>query len=490
MLFTFLHHQWIQFWRSRNKGVGLASQIILGLFMAYLLLIALFLGYALPDILARAFGGQSALRSFNGLLLYYFAIDLILRLQLQELPTLSIVPYLHLRIKKATIVQFLNIKALFSFFNLWPLILFFPFCVSVVYSDLGTMPMIAYMVTLLSLIFFNNYLALYLKRQGTANSGYLIGGFASIVAIMLCDYYGLFSLMSLSDGLFRLLANRPYLCVSFVLAAACVFWWNSRYITDNLYEEEMSGSEKEKSSTDMPFFDRFGQVGDLAALELKLILRHKRSRSTVMTGLIFMAYGFIFYKKEALASDSFGLMLFAALFMTGTLILFYGQFMFAWQSAHFDGLLVNRLSIESFLKAKLLLFTIYTIAVTAIISLYGLISWKILLIQLVAALYNIGFGSIVVLYMATFNYKRLDLSSSSAMNWQGVGASQWLMMLPYLLIPYFIYVPFKIFGNGYWALLALGIFGALMWLMRNFWLGFLVKAFEKKRYKIAEGFRE
>lgn len=490
MLVTFLQHQWIQFWRSRNKGAGIVSQVVFLLFMAYLLLIVLFLGYAMQDILGKVFRTTPLINSFNGILLYYFAIDLILRLQLQELPTLSIVPYLHLRISKSTIIHFLNTKALFSFFNLWPIILFSPFCATVVYNSLGISAMLTYMVVLLSLSLLNNYLALYLKRKGTAHIGYLLSGVAFVLAIFASDYYGLFSLRAFSDGLFTTVAERPYLCIAFVLAALSIFWWNSRYLKANLYEEEISTSAKEKSSTDIPFLDRFGQVGDLAALELKLILRHKRSRSTAMTGLIFLAYGFIFYKKDLLATDSFGMMLFAALFMTGTFILFYGQFMYAWQSAHFDGLLANSLSVSNFLRAKLLLFTVYTIAAAAIVSLYGLISWKILLIQLAAALYNIGFGSVIVLYIANFNYKRLDLSSSSAMNWQGVGASQWLMMLPYLLIPYLIYVPVNIFANSYWALSALATFGALMWLMRDFWVGFLTKTFEKQRYKIAEGFRE
>ena len=122
--------------------------------------------------------------------------------------------------------------------------------------------------------------------------------------------------------------------------------------------EELSTGEKRKSATDYPFLDRFGEVGTLAAMEIKLILRNKRSKSTVSKGPFFVFYGFLFYRPELLEKDQFGMMLFAAIFMTGNMIMLYGQFMFGWQSAEFDGLLANKTNIKTFLKSKFLLFTL------------------------------------------------------------------------------------------------------------------------------------
>ena len=128
MISTFLSHQWKEFWRSRNKGGSIATQIIIGFFIIYFLGLALLLGFGMPLLLPKIFPNQDIYQSFNGIILYFFALDFLMRLQLQELPTVSIVPYLHLNLPKSNIVRFLNVKALFSAFNLVPLFIFLPFC--------------------------------------------------------------------------------------------------------------------------------------------------------------------------------------------------------------------------------------------------------------------------------------------------------------------------------------------------------------------------
>jgi len=59
-----------------------------------------------------------------------------------------------------------------------------------------------------------------------------------------------------------------------------------------------------------------------------------------------------------------------------------------------------------------------------------------------------------------------------------------------VLVPFIIYLPFGMLGKPYVGLTALSAFGLIMLLMRSFWVDFITKKFEQKRYKIAEGFRE
>ncbi|RZK58569.1 MAG: hypothetical protein EOO91_07960 [Pedobacter sp.] len=347
-----------------------------------------------------------------------------------------------------------------------------------------------YIVSILSLTVFNNYLVLYLKRKSINNIAYfgLIIGFVAVFAGL--DYYNIVSIRAASNFIFMAVVKYPFLGLAFTLAAGIIFYINSTYLRTNLYTEELSTKDDKKVSTDYAFLNRFGKVGELAALELKLILRHKRSRGSILMGFAFLAYGFIFYKAPMIANNEFGKMLFAALFMTGITIISYGQFMFAWQSTHFDGLLVNKIDFKNFIKAKFLLFTISCTIITVLASFYGFMSYKLLLMHLAAYLYNIGFATVIVLYFATMNYKRLDITKSASFNWQGVGATQWILGLPFILIPVFIYLPFGILNKPYWGLAAIAIFGLVTLLMRNFWINLLVKRFEKQRYKIAEGFRE
>jgi len=490
MLSTFLSHQRKSFWRSRNRGGSIATQILLGFFMLYFLAVAVGLGFGMTVFLPKIFKGVDILTSFNGIILYYFALDFIMRLQLQELPTLSIIPYLHLKIPKGKIISFLNIKALFSAFNVWPIFLFFPFIFTEIIDEYGAFAAIMYVVAILSITVFNNYLILYIKRKSITNVLYTLGGFILIAVFGALEYFKIISLISVSDAVFRAIGERPYLGFAFTIAAIAVFKINSDFLLKNLYVEELGIKQEKKVSTDYAFLNRFGKVGELAALELKLILRHKRSRSSVILGFFFLLYGFMFYREKLINSDSFGTMMFAGIFMTGVTIIIYGQFMFAWQSAHFDGLLSNKINFKNFIKAKFLLFTIGSSIISLLSTFYGFLSWKLVFMHLVCYLYNIGFGTVIVLYLATFNYKRIDITKSASFNYQGTGATQWLLMFPYALTPMLMYLPFSLLNIPYWGLSAIGIFGVIMLLMRGFWINLITAKFEKQRYKIAEGFRE
>lgn len=490
MLGTFLNHQWKAFWRSRNRKGSLAAQIILIFFLLYFLIVVLIAGFGMAHILAKFFPDQDLIKSFSGIILYYFAFDFVMRLQLQELPTLSIIPYLHLKIPRRKIIRFLNIRALFSAFNLWPFLLFLPFCFVKIMASYGGLVTLMYIVAILSIAFFNNYLVLYIKRKSITNIWYTVTGLAVIGLFAALEYYQVISIMSASDYVFRIISGQPLTALCFSAAALLIFYINSRYLQQNLYAEELSAAEEKKVSTDYPFLNRFGRTGELAALELKLILRHKRSRTSLFMGFLFLLYGFIFYKQKAIAADAFGQMMFGAIFMTGISILMYGQFMFAWQSAHFDGLLSNKISFKDFIKAKFLLFTIACTLITLLASFYGFLSPKLLLLHLTAYLYNIGFGTVVVLYLANFNYKRLEINKGATFNYQGISANQWLLMFPYALTPILIYIPFGLLDKPYLGLMIVSLFGLIMILTRGYWVNFITRKFEKQRYKIAEGFRD
>ncbi|MCX2450432.1 DUF5687 family protein [Pedobacter sp. PLR] len=490
MLSTFLDHQWKAFWRSKNKGGTIATQLLIGFIVLYLLGVAFFLGIGLEGFIAQVFPKKDVFEVYNGFILYYFAIDFMMRIQLQDLPTLAIVPYLHLKIPKRKIVNFLNVSALFSAFNVLPLFLLLPFCATAISEISGPLASVMYVIAIFSLMIFNNYAALYIKRLSIQNLKLVPIVLLIIVGFGLLEYFKVFSIAAISNTVFSFVADHPFSALGFTIIAVLMFIANSRYLRSNLYVEELSSNKVEKASTDYPFLDRFGKVGTLVALEIKLILRNKRSRSAVTMSSLLLFYGFLFYKKEALDKDQFNLMVFAAVFMTGNTISIYGQFMFGWQAAHFDGLMANKIDIKDFIRAKFLLFTLFSTLITLLTCLYGFISWKILLIQFAAYFYNIGIGTIIVLFFATRNCKAIDVSKSATFNYQGVGASQWILGIPYFLCPFLIFLPFSLSGHPYPGLLALGLCGLAAFLTRGFWVDFLVKEFYKRKYKIAAGFRE
>ena len=490
MFKIFLNHQWKEFARGRNKASSIVARIVMAILLLYFLAIAIALGFFMEPLIKKFFPDSNVISVFNGFILYYFLADFLMRMQLQELPTLSIQPYLHLNVRRKMIVNFLNGKSLLSFFNLWPLILFFPFLFTRISDHFGSVATMAYVVSIIGLLFFNNFLVMYLKRKATSNGWLVAGGVLIVIALAAMDYFKLISISSFSDWVFIKIALYPWISLIFIVLAIIIFIINSKFLLRNLYIEELSKKEAAKVSTDYPFLSRFGETGKLAALELKLILRHKRSKSGLTMSFIFVLYGFLFYKQSLIETNSFGSMLFAAIFMTGIFQIVYGQFMFAWQSAHFDGLMATKIDFRTFIKAKFLLFTLAASLITMITMFYGFMSWKLILLHIVVYLYNIGFGTVIVLFFANYNRKRLDLSKKASFNWQGVSATQWILAFPLILIPFLIYLPFRLIHQPYWGLISIGIFGLITLSMRDIWINLLTKLFIKKRYKIAEGFRE
>src|SRR5215217_2339977 len=117
MISTFLRHELKAFWRSKNTGKSIGVRIFMGLLILYFLVNFLFVGFFMDKILEKTIPNIDVVVSFCGIILLYFLFELLSRMQLQELPTLRVQPYLHLPVKRNVIVGYLAFTALFSVFN-------------------------------------------------------------------------------------------------------------------------------------------------------------------------------------------------------------------------------------------------------------------------------------------------------------------------------------------------------------------------------------
>ena len=489
MTLTFLIHQSKAFWRSKNTGKSIAIRVVMGILIIYLLLNILVVAFFLDRILAKTYPDQETIQSFNAFILYYFLVDLLMRFQLQELPTLSVRPYLHLPVKKNQIINYLSLTSLGTAFNLNPFLLSLPFLIKVVLPAQGQAGLWAMLLSIAGLTLSNHFLSLWIKRKVNLNAIWMLIFFGTLILFVSLDFYfKLFSISSLSAGLFNSVIAEPAYCLVFLLIALILYLINYRYLKSNLYLEELHTADvSHKSSTEIPFLGRFGLAGDLTANELKLILRNKRPRSVIMMSLFFMFYGLIFYTRPEYTG--YTAIVFCGMFMTGIFIINYGQFMFSWQSAHFDGLLVNRISTREFFRSKFLLFTFFSSLSFILTIPYVYFGWKVLIVHFIMYIWNLGVNTLLVLYFANRNYRRIDLSKGATFNWEGVGASQWLLSIPLLLGPFLIYYPLNLMGHAEAGLIMIALIGSLFIISREFWMSKLIREFQKKRYTIAEGFR-
>jgi hypothetical protein len=490
MLLTLLSHQWKSFWRSRGAGKSVGVQIFIGFIILYILANAIALGFTVSSIITHQFPGQDAIKVFCGFILYYFSFDINMRFMLQDLPTLAVQPYLLQNIKKTTLVGFLNVRSLFSLFNLLPLVLFIPFAATKIASHYGSVTAMIFILSIVALSVGNHFLVLFIKRKTVINSWWMVGFFILTFAFIAADYFNIFSIRKLSTAVFITLLQHSWLIVLAVLWAAFSFYNNYLLLKKSLYLEDDAKSSKANRISNYSWLQHFGIIGDLIAIDIKMMLRNKRPRYILMVSGFFILYGFIMYKPQAIDKNEFGLILMGAIFITGIFIVNYGQFLFAWQSAQFDGMMTTDISIKEYIKSKIVLMTSISTIAFLISLCYGFMSWKIIPVEIAAYLFNIGIHSILVCLIATRNYKGLDISKKAAFNYQGINATQWIYMFAISLICLIIYLPFAFFINAWVGILSMGIFGIIFLLLHNWWLDIIVKQFKKNKYKILSGFRE
>ncbi len=486
----FIRHQWKEMLRSSIWQKNVVVNIFLGIMVLLMMLYLLLLGLFIDDLLVKIFPDSDPIDIFHSALIYFFLFDLFFRYMMQALPTLSIEAYLHLPVKRSSIIHFVVSKSLINILNYLPLFVFVPFCTNVINEYYSTGISWVWMIAILFLILNNNFLATYIKRQMTGNSK--IVGFTGLGLIMLIvlNRFGIISVSAFSAKIFNYIFVYPWLIVVPLLLLIASYSLNYYYLKSRLYPEEIIRKKKNQHDhiSEFRYLKSLGITGDLLSLELKLLWRNKRTRSVVKMLPLFVLYGLFLYPFEEYRQMT-PLLIFVGVFMSGGMMINYANYVFGWESNYFDNILSSPIDIKKYVAVKLRLVLLICTFCFIITIPYVFFDRVIFFINFVTYLYNIGLLSFLLLFMATYNKKRIDLSKGAAFNYQGIGASNWLAMVPAFLLPIFIYLPFRYFFNNITGIAAIGVLGLISLVFYRFWIEKINKNFYKRKHFMAEGFR-
>jgi len=114
----------------------------------------------------------------------------------------------------------------------------------------------------------------------------------------------------------------------------------------------------------------------------------------------------------------------------------------------------------------------------------------ILLIHLATFLFNVGVMVHVIIYFALWKPKPMDLNKGAMFNYEGVGAAQFLIIIPLMGGPYLIYLPFSLLISDYAGLLALGISGLIGLIAFKPLSQLNINRVLSNRYEISSSFRQ
>ncbi len=471
------------FWQKK-----LAINIIVGFFLFLLLLELLGLGFFLGKILSGAAKGGSPVLLLDKWLIYYFMVTFMMRFFIQNLPTMEITPLLHLPIKKSKISLYLNYRSLLSFFNFVPFLLFLPFTFKYLEVLSGTT------FVWFAAIFFweltSNFLVIHVKRKSTVTPSVMFVIFGIILVIGFLERFHIFSFSVISSWYFDNLLRYPEWILLPVVTAVFFFWENFRYTKNHSYLEDLTKKKKrsEKITSHLTVLEKRGVIGTLILKEVRLLLRNKRSKQMIFMLPLLLLYGLIFYPDPKNLSHQYILDL-VGIFVSGGFLITYGQYILAWESRHFDFILTSNVNSEEFFHAKYYLMTIPTAMLFVLTLPYAYFGTKVLATNVVMLFYNLGINAPFLLFMASFNRKRMELDRGQMMNYQGVGLNNFLNVLPLVFVPMLLDGLFSVLF-GYTASLVIIFMSGLAGIIfhRQF-IALAVRFFRKNRYKIAEGFR-
>ena len=491
MFFKLLKLEWKSFFRSASLGKGIAIRLLMGFLSLYFLLCFLLLGIGLYFVIVKEFPQEEPILFVNNYLLYWFLGEFIVRFLLQNLPTLSVKPLLTQRISRNKIIHFLLFKSFYSFFNVLSLAVALPFViVNLKETEYTAVQLISWFMAVMGFVYFVNYLNIWIQKKYAKGLKTLLPFIAFVLILWGLEYTGTYSISSLFGVFFSYILAYPILGIVPVILAVAMYRYVFVDLKENLYlDSYMNTKEKNGEFAELNWVDKFGSLAPFIRLDIKLIMRNKRAKSTVLLSLFFICYGLIFYPNPSFKSSSY-MLVFVGIFMTGIFVINFGQFIPAWDSTYFPLFRTRAISTKRYLESKVVLMYCSVLILTTLSCGYVYFGIDKLYLNLACGMYNLGVNIPLILVFSAYNRKRIDLSQGSMFNYQGIGMAQWLVGIPLFLIPLMIWGAVSFLTSQTTANCVLASIGLIGLLLHKVIISAIADLYVENRYKMIEGFKQ
>ena len=457
------------------------------LWAGYLIFIGTMLAFGLEDAPMEPY------HILNSGLVFILALDFLMRFPFQKTPTQEVKPYLLLPVRRNRLIDFLLIRSGLSGFNFIWMFLFVPFAFITVMKFYGLWGVLTYNLGIWLLMVLNNYWFLLCRTLLGERIWWVLlpvavyGGLA--LGMFLPDDSPVFDWsLELGEGF---ITGNVWVFLA-VLAGIGLMWWvNSRVIRRLIYDElnkTEDSTVRVKKLSEYKFLDRYGLVGEYMRLELKLMLRNKICRKSLITivcavAVISAVIGFTDIYNGVMSE-------FWVLYNYVIVTLLSFSTLMGYEGNYMDGLMTRRESIFALLRAKYVLYTAALI-VPFLLMLPGVVTGKQTLLQSVSwLLFTAGPVSFCFFQVAVYNNRTVDLNAKmTARSNQGTGLQQ-LMAFAAFFLPAVVYAPLGlVFGEtvARWTLIALGL-GFI--LTSRLWIRNVYRRLMQRRYQNMEGFRD
>ncbi|MBN1822134.1 MAG: hypothetical protein JW833_15545, partial [Prolixibacteraceae bacterium] len=487
---SFFYFAWREIFRSANLRKNMAAKGVLIFLGLYFSLVALMLGFNLNEFMGKSYPDQPLIPVFNSFIFVYIGIEFVIRIMAQALPTFGFQPFLILPVSRQRIAKYMLNKSLLHFFNFMPLLLIIPFTFKVAVKELDTVQLIVWLISLYLMIIVNHFLAIYIKWK-TNESNVAFYGFLVLAAgIFAIDYFEIFDITGAFGKIYDYIIQNPLYVIIFPVVIIGLYKLNHNYLWSRFFLDEITHKKKKQSTHDFSWLNQVGSYGKMLSLEVKMIARNKRPRTSAMMSVIFIFYGLILYKGNEGNPPPEFVFVFGGMFMTGIFGMMYGQFFPAWHSRYYPFLMAQNVKMKQVLQSAFFLMAATNVVFYLLSLGYMFINPKVLYIHLVVMLYNIGVNSFVIFALGLTSRKSIDLDQRAMFNYQGMGAAQWLITFPILLGPMAVFGILYAIAGSTGAYIGLGVVGLTGIIFHPKLIDYFTKEYLNRKHKMIAAYKK
>ena len=374
-----------------------------------------------------------------------------------------------------------------SFFNFLHVFSFLPFSIVLLVEGYDVLSVILWHLAMAALVYSNNFLNIILTNKDNVFTVFLV----IVLIIAGLQYYHFFTITDYTFGFFDGLFHTKWLFLLPVLVLMGLYYYTYNYLKTNLYLDAGLSTKHEIAKTeDLTWLNQFGTLGTFLKNDIKLIKRNKRSRTTVVMSILFLFYGFIFFRENSHQPEV--MRIFAGIFVSGGFLFTFGQFVPSWDSSYYPLMMSQNISYKGYLSSKWWLIVIATFISTILSSFYLIYGWQVYLTIVVGAIYNIGVNSHLVLLGGAFTKTPIDLESTKGAfgDKKAFNVNAMLISLPKLLLPILLY------GAGSWimnpnlGLAFVAMAGVLGFAFKDAVFSKIEKIYKTEKYKTIDAYKQ
>lgn len=474
------------FLRSPLLTTNIILAIIVGIYGFFFALFMLGMGVGTYFMLEE--DGFLPFETINRYIIYFFAFDILMRYIFQKFNSNNIKSLLLTNIPKTKIVKHILFSSTYSIYNIFGLLFLIPLTTTVI-TNLGfSISLLLWSLSLILFLYLNNFLNLLLNKINVVF--YIF--FSIVILIGIASYYQIFEITDYTYYLYNAFYEIPYLILALIaLITLIINIAYKNYLSNLFLDKDLEIKQKEVQNLNLSWLDQFGTTGTFLKLDIKMLLRNKRSKSTMLMSFGFVFYGLLFFTNISEVYNSPMMYMFASIFVTGGFIFNFGNYIPSWDSQYYPFMMTQKITYNDYLKSKWWLMVISTCICCLVALFYLYFGLDIYLMILSAAIFNIGVNTHLVMLSGAFVKTPIDLSTNqnlmgdkNAFNIKAI-----LLAMPKMLLPMFLYaigVFIKDATLGYIFVVIAGIIG---FAFRNYIFKQIEKVYKKEKYSTLAAYK-